>query len=120
MAGSTPDMSAPSSSLPAPQVPAASEEEELTVLFALRTSTRPSTNPPAVHICEPLVLTPHDPVGTSLLHTLVAAPLAPPNMVLVRNLLQVSTHLGEVVRAAGGTPVAVPGGTQWHRDVLAG
>ncbi|KAJ3350153.1 hypothetical protein GGF32_005033 [Allomyces javanicus] len=41
-------------------------------------------------------------------------------MALVRNLLQVSAHLGDLVRASGATPVAVPGGTQWHRDLLSG
>ncbi|KAJ3350156.1 hypothetical protein GGF32_005037 [Allomyces javanicus] len=121
------------SSAPAPTIPmplsststapgptgAAQEEDEITILFALRAPIRASTNSttaaPVMHVCEPVVLAPHDNVGKSLVQTMMATPLPPPALVLVRNLLQVGAHLADVVRGSGGAPVAVASDAQWHR-----
>ncbi|KAJ3361890.1 hypothetical protein GGF32_006919 [Allomyces javanicus] len=105
----------PTAAATATPVPAAAvappDDDEATILFALRTRTSAS-QAPTVQVCEPVVLAPGAGKALSLVEVLVASPHP-----LFQNLLSVTPYLADLVRRAGITPALVTSASQWHRDL---
>ncbi|KAJ3361891.1 hypothetical protein GGF32_006920 [Allomyces javanicus] len=96
------------------------KQSKFMILFGLRASSAHDTGTPyPISVCEPIVITSDSQHGRSLVDTLVEAhsTLPAPARVLIKNILNVSAQLAEIVRMSGGMAVAVSSEAQWHLNL---